>query len=499
MVSVLFPGRHHLLTNFQYTYLRSLVDQGIDGEKVDKIIFAVTSANHANTRRNPMPLYQRAIAIEKFSRDLQCEVKIYPIPDVQHTDKFAKYTLSQIDYQSQEKLNPENTVVACSTPELITQFQNLGFKNLGVELIEGQTNKYATLRPWEVITLLNKSGENWRKDNEWKKYTSAATQDTYLEYDIGNLINELFSDSLLTEDADITETRDYNSYAKGMDQNISFKFNDIKPFVMNGKIVDSGCGTGGLINLLAKNFPESDIIGIEATRKFYEHCKMQDYGDSFVFFYRKNILNQNFKENTINTFIYSSVLHEIYSYIGVESLRGLLTNTNKQLVPGGRIVIRDVVGPENGNETILMKLNEKDGTGTEEIHTLSTYNKFFKFTQDFKPRKIDYNIQQIEGQKYIQTTLQNAYEYMSKMNYVDNWDSEMHEEFGFWNFNDWKSELEKTGYDIVEGSKTFSSQYIVDHMYKGKVELYKMTNERLDPINYPPTNMILAAEKRHIE
>lgn len=59
-----------MLTKFQYNYLRSLIDKGINGKNIDRIIFAITSADHANTRRNPIPLYLRVLAIEKFSRDL---------------------------------------------------------------------------------------------------------------------------------------------------------------------------------------------------------------------------------------------------------------------------------------------------------------------------------------------------------------------------------------------------------------------------------------------
>ena len=98
MVTLLFPGRHHMLTKYQHSYLKNLIEKGVNGDKVDKLIFAVTSANHANTRRNPIPLYLRVLAIEKFSRDLSCEVKIYPIFDVGKTDKFAEYIINQIFY-----------------------------------------------------------------------------------------------------------------------------------------------------------------------------------------------------------------------------------------------------------------------------------------------------------------------------------------------------------------------------------------------------------------
>ncbi len=495
MVAVLFPGRHHMLTKFQFSYLRDLIDQGVGNQRIDKIIFAVTSANHANTRRNPIPLYLRVLAIEKFSRDLSCEIKIYPIEDVKNTPKYAKYLLNSIYYQGGEKLTPKNTILACSTPSVMNLFKKLEFKNQPVELVDEKKNKYSTLRPYEVIDLLVKSGKDWRKDGKWKEYASQATQDVYLEYNLGDLIIELFKDSILTEDADITETRDYNTYARGMDNAIEFKFRDIEPFVVQGKIVDAGCGTGALVFKLSEKFTESDVIGIEATRKFYEFCKLQNYPNPFVYFYRRNILDQNFKENTINTFIYSSVLHEIYSYTGKKAFYKLLKNTFKQLTPGGNIIIRDVIGPENGKEKILLELNEKDGKSEGKIQELSTYTKFFRFVKDFKPRRIKFKKINFGGKKLIEISLRDSYEYISKMSYTDNWMSEMHEEFGFWSFSDWVKELKKIGFEVLKGSQTFSNPYIIDNYYKRRATIYKKEGSKLVERQYPPTNVILAAEK----
>ena len=484
-----------MLTKFQYSYLRSLIDKGIDGKKVDRIIFAITSSDHSNTRRNPIPLYLRVLAIEKFARDLPVEIKIYPIQDIRQTDKFADYLIKQISYQGNEEINPKNTVLVCSTPSVIKLFQKLKFKNYNVELLDAKKNKYSTLRPYEVIELLVKSKDKWRHDDSWENYASQASIDVYLEYNLGDIIVECFSDSLLNEDADLTDTRDYNIYAHGMDNAVYFKYVDIKPYVKEGKIVDMGCGTGSLIRLLSKDFKESDIIGIEGTRRFYEYCKLQEYPNAFVFFYRKNILDQNFKPNSVDNIIFSSVLHEIYSYINEKVLIKVLNNTYAQLSPKGRLIIRDVIGPEDKNKIVYMKLNKKNGKDEGKISELSTHAKFFEFSKDFIPRKIKYKKEIFEGEDFIVLRLQDAYEYISKMNYVDNWKSEMHEEFGFWNFSDWKNNLEKIGFEIMEGSKSFSNQYIIEKSYKGKVELYEKVKGRLKLIDYPQTNMILVGEK----
>lgn len=484
-----------MLTNFQHAYLSGIVRRGINGQPVKKIIFAVTSANHENTRRNPTSLFLRVLAIDKFSRSLPCETRIYPIPDAKPTDKFAEYILRQVEYQSGEKLMPGNTVLACSTPPVIKLFAKLGFRNMPMELVSAVKEKYRAPRPYEVIDLMVAAGKRWRSDARWKKYAHPGTHEVYLQYGLGDKIQELFNDALLNDDADITDTRNYSTYAQSMDAVARLKFSDINPFIVAGKIVDVGCSTGSLIRLIAEEFLESDIIGIEATRKFYEFCRMQEYAHPFVFFYRRNITDQNFKANSINTFIYSSVTHEVYSYMGEKTLRNVLRHSYAQLANAGRIIIRDVVGPENPDAVVYLELNSQDGKKEGSVQELSTYQKFFQFVADFKSRKIRYKTVTLQGKALIRLRMQDAYEYISKMSYTDNWASEMHEEFGFYSFSRWKKELEKIGFRIVSGSKSFKNPYIINNKYHGRARLHTFKNGALAPEDYPPTNMILVGEK----
>lgn len=454
-----------MLTKFQFNYLNEI----ISSYQINEIIFAVTSADHSNTRRNPLPLYLRTMALENFASNLKIPTKIYPIPDIPSSLKFADYILKQIYYQSQEKLKltPKNCLVLCSTPSVIAMFEKLDFKILPAELVSRKPEKYKALRPYEVTDLLVKS------DKSWRKYASSATQNLYDQYNLRELIIELFKDSLISDEGDITETRNYTPYALEMDKIVRLKYDDIKPFVISGKIVDAGCGTGALIKLISQDFREADIIGIEATREFYEYAKRQKYDHEFVFFYRRNILNQNFKPNSIDSFIYSSILHEVYSYWGVEALRRLLKNTFRQLRFKGRIIIRDVVGPENKNKKILAKFCPTDEA------------KFLKFAKEYK-YPIKYKVVYKNHKKLYQLSLKDAYEFISKKDYLDNWQSELKEEFGFWDFKEWIKELKKAGFKMVDGSKTFTNSWIVENRYKNKVWL---------SCDWPPTNMILVGEK----
>lgn len=64
--------------------------------KVNSIIYAVTSASHSNTRRNPLPLHMRAMALQEFSLGLETPFYVYDIDDVGHIDDFAGYTIKRV-------------------------------------------------------------------------------------------------------------------------------------------------------------------------------------------------------------------------------------------------------------------------------------------------------------------------------------------------------------------------------------------------------------------
>ena len=119
---LLFPGRHHLITQFQFSYLQQLIESGLENqydvfgnkfesdEPVEGIIFAVTSANHSGTKRNPIPFYQRGLILQELSNALDMPTYIYGIDDVGLIDNFSKHTIKSIEHQSDRyiKITPNN-------------------------------------------------------------------------------------------------------------------------------------------------------------------------------------------------------------------------------------------------------------------------------------------------------------------------------------------------------------------------------------------------------
>jgi cyclopropane fatty-acyl-phospholipid synthase-like methyltransferase len=551
MAYLLFPGRHLLTTAFQRDYLWEVLRlpisklsilgdyKGSQDDKIDHIIFAVTSANQENSRYNSVPFHMRVIGLDRFAKEyrdslgIQCD--IIPIPHYGQNEHFAKFIIKEIseDTENNIQLTPENTLVLCSTPGVIDMYQKLGFAVLPAEY-DAETGKSKSKTPIDYIKTLVEAGDSWKDNTELQSGVSKTSFDVWNDFpEVPNKIIRLWKDPLLTDSGSLTSTRNYSTYALGMGHAalLGSKYADIKGALVTGKIADEGCADGALMTLLAKDFGDSDIIGIEITSEFTARClerqRAGEFGGTFVHFHQRNLMDKIFEDNSIDATICNSTTHEIWSYgDGQESLVTYLKLKFDQLRQNGRLVIRDVVGPEDKESEVYLELNDSDGSNEDvfkvcetreelEVHLkgLSTHARFLRFTQDYlkdmrerKHRddstKIKYREENIEGKSYVVLRLKDAMEFMTKKDYVDNWQSELNEEFAFWSFSEWKDQLRSAGFRVIENpneteksSRSYTIPWILENRFKGKVALYKKEGGVLKSLQYPVTNMVLIGEK----
>jgi hypothetical protein len=537
MTCLLFPGRHHLLTNFQLEYL-TLVTSGpaaaltdVDGrplglaDRIDTIIWAVTSANHAHTRRNPLPAHRREAAIEELADLLDAASFVYHLDDIGATPRFAEYTLKKIEVDSQGRfrLTPANTVVACSTPEVLEQYERLGFRILPVELADRHARTFAAETPWQLMEALVKTGRkghDWRTDPTFLTKVARATRRLYLKYNVGDEIIQAHLRPLLTEDGDITATRDYNTYVRSFDEGARRKYDLIRDHVLPGRIADIGCCTGSLIREMTQDdrLRESDFYGIEAARRLYVEClhrKEQGlFANDNVFFYQRDFAaGPIFPAGSINTFTTVALTHEVESYLGRASLLNFFGLLKDQLAIGGRWINLDVLGPEEKDQPVLLRLNRDDGRSEDwdgefalgerdklriYLDGLSTFGRFLRFARDFRRQegyRLKFQPRTDLGEGFVSLSLFDACEFLSKRDYTDNWESEMHESFCFWSFGEWKAAVEDAGFRIHPASRAFANPWLIENRYRGKADLFRPTANGPAPLDYPVTNMVLVAER----
>ena len=539
MSYLLFPGRHLVNTNFQGDYLKRVLSgppQALAGfvagssspSQPDEVIFALTSSNQENSRFNPIPFHIRAVGVDRFARQLQGEVpfryRILGIPHYGHTDNFAAFIIKEIADQTEKalELKPENCLVLCSTQEVSQLFQKLGFSIAPAELGEPEP------RPPTPIELIREIG---RHESEWRSGTLVTDQlapshvSLFEDFpEVPRRIARLYQDPLTNQQGNLTSTRNYSRYAGGMNEIIRLKYLDIRDAIRPGRIVDEGCADGALLAEVSRDFPDSDLFGIDLSSefagRFAERQRAGEFGGVYVHFFHRNLQEGIFEANSIDTTLCNSTLHEIWSYGEQEkTVRQYLAEKLRQLRPGGRLIIRDVVGPEKGEELAFLYCLDDDGDelsddnwkpllnrAPEWLRALSTRSRFLVFAHDFLAwrrgnKKAEFKFQSSKRtyQPGFLLSLRSACEFLSKKDYIENWQSEMNEEFCFWSFTRWKEVVSETGFRVLENpnhlqqsSRVYTNPWIVQNRYEGHVQLFGVGGAALA---WPPTTMVLVAEK----
>jgi hypothetical protein len=534
MTNLLFPGRHLLQTTFQEQYLAAVVQAPLDrlaflpGPQwriegpIDTIIFAITSANHQFTRYNPIPFHIRAIGVDRFASQFadtltgkaQVRYRIFGIPHYAPTPRFASILLKEIAEQTEGEviLTPADTIVLTSTPPIARMFQALDFAILPAEA----TASPQPATPQQLLSAIMAAGEEWMTQPELRMQFSSATYALWHDFpEVPRRIFRLWHDPLLTDAGSLTSTRNYASYTQGMsnDAIIDLKYRDIKTHILPGRIADEGCADGALLARIADDFPDSDLIGIEITGELLSRCLERQragaFGGAFVHFHQRNITSPIFQAGTIHTTICNSTLHELWSYNDrANTILRYLHEKYRQLAPKGCLLIRDVVGPDELEKIVYLWLTDEDGDSwmpdaAQEVAALSTQARFFRFAHDFLPQRraashapqVPYQVETVGERIYIVTTMRLAVEFMTKKDYTDNWASEMHEEFAFWSFADWKATLCQIGFEVNPASYVYTNEWILENRWRNKVALFCRAENELVPFPYPPTTMVIIAEK----
>lgn len=524
MTYLLLPGRQIVNTRYQEEYLNRILGQDAarlpemlgaapPGE-ITALVFAVTSSNKSNSRYNPLPFETRAILVYEFARrlksDFGVDFHLHGVPHYPPSEKFADLVLKELAAQTDGRLSltPENTILFTSTPAVIEAYRSRGFAVLPGEY-DPSTKKLTAPVPSHLVQQVGEGRLPLKT-----LALSSATRTVFRDFpDAVAQIRRLFHDPILTESGDLTETRDYGTYTRAMTSAIDFKYQEIAPFLRPGKIVDEGCADGALLERIAEDFPDSDLIGIDLSAEMLARAREAQragrFGKAFVFFQQRNLMTpiSDAEANQADTILCNSTVHELWSYgQGVETVRAYLRGKHKQLRPGGCLVVRDVVGPDDPDTPVLLEcftgdgLLEDDGAGP--VAALSTFARFRRFQRDFRkdfrPEESHPTVRDVEqdGKILFALPLGYAMEFIGKMEYADNWLSEMHETFCFWTFADWTRELAEAGLTLLPGSQASVSAWRVHHSFEKRVRLW---NPDGTPRPFPVTNLVLAAEKRDRE
>jgi SAM-dependent methyltransferase len=164
-------------------------------------------------------------------------------------------------------------------------------------------------------------------------------------------------------------------------------------YVTPGTILEVGPGGGVVLDLLSDRFAGSRVVGLDVSRAVVEALSSRKAresrswevveGDAFE-------LPKLFGEGTLDSVVFCSILHEIYSYVPWDdgdgrgmgryrmgSVKAIVASAFRALKKGGRIVVRDGVMPPDGVTVLELVDAEADKT-------------FELYAREFEGRKITF-------------------------------------------------------------------------------------------------------------
>ena len=260
--------------------------------------------------------------------------------------------------------------------------------------------------------------------------------------------------------------------------------NSIIDYVTGQTAVDIGSGGGVLLDLLEERYPEKSIIGTDVSDNVLQFLekKKQEEGHAWTV-RRHNFAEEPFAEKA-DSIIFSSILHEIFSYTETENgrfeigtVRTALQNAYVSLNPGGRIIIRDgVKSPVDGS---VIEVRFKDPEGMEFFRNFVRDFEGLKDIEDKKIKVFEQDGKVSADANFIREFL---YTYTwGKQSYAH----EVQEQFGYFTIEEFREFFEGLGARILRCDAFLEPGYVT-HL-SPKVEL--------SVPEYPNSNCIVVVEK----
>lgn len=228
---------------------------------------------------------------------------------------------------------------------------------------------------------------------------------------------------------DVHSGQGLEAYIEGMARSKGDKAR-ILNHVKAGRLLELGCGSGAVLELLHQAFPQSPLVGIDLSAKLLG-VAARALGDAATL-YRHDLflLAQNptlLPEAPFSSVVLSSTLHELATYAlehpqsfaaahppTHQAALQVLTLAANLLQDQGVLVVRDGVQPPL--QTLQVRFVRPE---TEEL--------FWRFADDFRPFKIEFAV---KGNRYTLPST-HFYEFATKYFYQTNWHIEVGEYFGW--------------------------------------------------------------------
>ena len=282
-----------------------------------------------------------------------------------------------------------------------------------------------------------------------------------------------------------------DKYLQTMNDSSESTKGTIADFVTGVSVVDVGSGGGIMLDLLEEKYPDKKIIGTDISTNVIEALEKKKSEEG----HHWQVVKHNFVEGhfgeKVDTVIFSSILHEVYSYtetengrFDIETVRLALKNAYDSLKSGGRIVIRDGVKTPASDK--LMKVSFKNKAG---LSFFQNYAQDFKGLPDVKDnRPTCINTEELYAVGDVNFMREFLYTYTWGN---ESYSHEVQEQFGYFTLEEYKAFFEEIGAKIIEAREFLEPGY-EEHLS----ELVSLSDaESGCKEHFPNSNCIIVVEK----
>lgn len=264
----------------------------------------------------------------------------------------------------------------------------------------------------------------------------------------------------------------------------------ILDFMVGNNILDIGPGGGALMDLILERDDTLNVYGIDIAANVIDSLNRKKTEEERKWNLVKGDalnLDEYFNEGSIDTIIYSSIIHELFSYIEYEGKKfnhnvilKTLKSAYKILSQGGRIIIRDGIMTEPKDLYRIIEFNNP-----EDIEILNRY------CNDFEGRIIRY---ESIGNNKVKMLVNDAMEFLYTYTWGENsFALEVKEQFGYYTPSEYKELIENN----LDGAKILFLEAFLQTGYEdnllNKITIYDEENKI---VKLPNSTCIIVIEKR---
>ena len=280
---------------------------------------------------------------------------------------------------------------------------------------------------------------------------------------------------------------DYERYLRGMDASMQQKVALTAAHLLGeGWLADMGMGSGTGSEALAALYPKIRVTGVDISPQMVSRAQ-ESYQLPNLDFRVGDIAKKCFDDESLEVIFNSSVLHHVTTFNNYDKEMAQLAIAHQvqQLKIGGNLIIRDFLRPEAGQVYLDLPLDS--------VPIFERFAREFRFLKAEKDRGIPFRYidSREEAWKRIELEAAHAVEFVLRKDYLEDWDTEILEEYTYFTQVEFESALRKQGLRLL-ASTPLRNPWIVKNRFEGQFRLFSLDEV---PLEYPPTNYLVVGEK----